>query len=63
MNGTIIDIPGIHANISTFELEHSTDKAQVIEIKDGKQKIEIEICFGRITRIKVNEKDCRNLNK
>ena len=59
MNGTIIDIPGIHVNISTYDMEDSSDKAQVITIKDEKQKIDIEICFGKITGIKINEKKCR----
>lgn len=57
MNGTIIDIPGIHVNISTIELEDSTDKQTTIEIKDEKGfKVSIEICFGNITNVRVYEK-------
>ena len=59
MNGTLIDVPGINVNISTYGLQDSTDKASVITIKDENHQIIIEVCFGKISRIKVNEKEYR----
>lgn len=52
MNGTVIDIPGIHVNVGLCHLEHSPDQAHSICIKDesGNQVI-IIICFGKIAGV------------
>ena len=52
MNGTIIDIPGIHVSINTIYLEDSSDKAQTIIIKDEhNQEVTINIMFGKIVSV------------
>lgn len=49
MNGTVIDIPGIHVSHEIINMEDSTDTAHVIVIKDdyGKE-VRIVINFGKI---------------
>lgn len=54
MNGTIVDIPGISVNVIPIDLENSTDKAYLLEIKDNKKVLSIHINYGQITEI--NEK-------
>lgn len=56
MNATLIDIPGLTINQQAVGLEDSTDKAYTLNISDGNNKIQIEICFGKITNIIVNGK-------
>jgi hypothetical protein len=52
MNATVIDIPGITINVSNIHLEHSTDTAQVIEIKDEKGNyVRVSVGFGKINTI------------
>lgn len=57
MNATVIDIPGIIVNISNIHLEHSTDLANVIEIKDEKGTcVLVSVCYGNIIRIQTESK-------
>lgn len=52
MNSTIIDIPGIHVNVSNIHLEHSTDVAQIIELRDEKGNyVLVSVCYGKIVAI------------
>lgn len=52
MNGTIIDIPGISVNVSPISMEHSTDVANVIELKDEKGNyVRVSVCYGKINLI------------
>lgn len=52
MNLTVIDIPGINVNVSNIHLEHSTDLANVIEIKDEKgNKVIVSVCYGNIVKV------------
>lgn len=52
MNGTIIDIEGIIAQVNTIELEDSSDKAHVIYISDGTKETTITILYGKISAIR-----------
>lgn len=51
MNGTVIDIPGIAVSVVAYELEHSTDKAHTLIIKDGSREITLQISYGKITQL------------
>lgn len=51
MNGTVIDIPGIHASVIPIEMQDSTDMAHIISIRDGKIEVLIEINYGKIISI------------
>lgn len=52
MNGTVIDIQGIAVDITPIEIEDSTDKAYVIEFKDGENTITITILYGKLKEIR-----------
>ena len=53
MNGTIIDIPGIHVTIGAIDLEDSSDKANIITIYDEYgNKVTITTMFGKIIDFK-----------
>jgi hypothetical protein len=52
MNGTIIDVQGLSVNVSTVSLEHSTDKATTIELKDSEGlTLTVTVAFGKITSV------------
>ena len=53
MNGTVIDIPGIHVDIGAIELEDSTDQANTITIYDDYgNKVTLTTMFGKIIDFK-----------
>ena len=49
MNGT--DIDGITINVIPIEMQDSTDKAYLLEIKDNKKVVSLYISYGQITEI------------
>lgn len=51
MNGTVIDIPGITVDVIPISLEHSTDQAHIVRIRDKEREITLEISYGKITQI------------
>lgn len=52
MNGTVIDIPGIFVSVNTISLEHSTDKAHTISIRDSHGNIvTVSVVYGKIELI------------
>lgn len=58
MNLTVIDIPGIVVNQSHIHLEHSTDLASVLVIKDGHgNHVTMDFCYGKITSISIKNKN------
>lgn len=51
MNGTIVDIEGISVSVTPIDLENSTDKAYLLQIKDNKKVVSLHISYGQITEI------------
>lgn len=52
MNGTVIDIQGITVDITPIEIEDSSDKAYVIDFKDGQNTVTITILYGKIKEVR-----------